>query len=341
MLRASLPQPAAVLSYWPGSPPFPTAKESNHHVRRLQRLLHGEFVGQPLLRAPDSEQPLRVSPPTLGARRRGATDSPDPRRAPPRGVHHAVPVSAATWRRHRPGAAQDRPARGAVDRRRAVPHGPDQHRPPTRGPVARHSQPERLGGDADHRAAASALAVPQVQRHPPVLLPGGGGRDRNLAHRGGSEESCESDHEPPPESGRGKSRRESGSCAPRAQDGHGSREDDGHGHADRLADDQRREAPQQPAVHARVPGRDPRDHHPRPFAGAPAQRPGRLLRETRADPQRDAPGPQPGQDRDHQLPRVQAAGARIAAEGEQGAAEGPDRRPLRRPRRPRGRCCSG
>ena len=45
-------------------------------------------------------------------------------------------------------------------------------------------EPERVAGHARDRPPAPALAASQVQRHPPVLLPGRGRRDGHLAHRG-------------------------------------------------------------------------------------------------------------------------------------------------------------
>ena len=49
------------------------------------------------------------------------------------------------------------------------------------------AQPEPLGRDARDGAAPPALAAPRVRRHPAVLLPDRGGRDGDLAHRGGAE----------------------------------------------------------------------------------------------------------------------------------------------------------
>ena len=43
---------------------------------------------------------------------------------------------------------------------------------------------QRLAGDAGDGPPAPALAPPPLQRHPPLLLPGRGGRDRDLADRG-------------------------------------------------------------------------------------------------------------------------------------------------------------
>ena len=63
-------------------------------------------------------------------------------------------------------------------------------------------------------------------------------------------------------------------------------------------------APEQP-VHPRVPGGGPRPHHQGPPAGAANQRPVQLLPEPGAGPRRHAPGPGKGQDRRHQLPRLQ------------------------------------
>ncbi len=52
------------------------------------------------------------------------------------------------------------------------------------GRVAGLAQSQPMAGHAGNGPPASALAASQVQRHPPVLLPGGGGRNRDLADRG-------------------------------------------------------------------------------------------------------------------------------------------------------------
>ena len=85
------------------------------------------------------------------------------------------------------------------------------------------------------------------------------------------------------------------------------RQDHRHGHAHRVADRQRGAPSRQPEVHARIPGGHPGSHHPRPPAGAPAERPGQLLPKPRAGAGRPARRPGPRQDRHHQLPRLHAA----------------------------------
>ena len=105
-----------------------------------------------------------------------------------------------------------------------------------------------------------------------------------------------------------------------AEAGHRRRQDDRHGDDHRLADDQRRPAPQQQALHARLP-RDHAWHHSQgPPARPAAQRPRRLLRQPRARAPRDARRPQAGAHRHHELPRLQAAGEAGDLQGRSGAA---------------------
>ena len=113
-----------------------------------------------------------------------------------------------------------------------------------------------------------------------------------------------------------------GSRAAGAEARHRRREDHRHGDDHRLADDRRGAPAGQPAVHARLPGGDPRRDDPRPAAGAPAERSGQLLREPRAGAERHAPRPGAGEDCRHQLPRVPAARDAAAVEGRPRPAPG-------------------
>ena len=85
---------------------------------------------------------------------------------------------------------------------------------------------------------------------------------------------------------------------------HGQDGRDGDAH--RLADAQQAAQPAGQAVRRRLPGRGARHHHPRPAAGAAAVRPRQLLPRARPRPARPGRRPGPGQDRHHQLPRLQA-----------------------------------
>ena len=67
--------------------------------------------------------------------------------------------------------------------------------------------------------------------------------------------------------------------------------------------------PAEQAFHARLSRRRTRPDHQRPPARPPAQRPRQLLRQPRTCSRRHAGRREPGQDRHHQLPRLQAARA--------------------------------
>src|SRR5438445_570757 len=74
-------------------------------------------------------------------------------------------------------------------------------------------------------------------------------------------------------------RRQPRADAAGSQAGHRSGQDDGHGDADRLADGERGAAAPEQALYAGLPRRHARDHDQGPPPGAPAERPGQLLRE--------------------------------------------------------------
>ena len=101
---------------------------------------------------------------------------------------------------------------------------------------------------------------------------------------------------------------ESGAGSARPEARHRRRQDDRHGHAHRLADDQRGPPPGQPSVHPWLPAGHPGLDHPRPVARAPAQRPRQLLPRPRTGAERPPGRAGPSQDRHHQLPRLHASG---------------------------------
>ena len=105
---------------------------------------------------------------------------------------------------------------------------------------------------------------------PPVLLPGRGGRDGDLARRGRAEGGAAAGA-----SSTGSTQANAGRqprpLPHRAEARDRRRQDHRHGDADRLAGDQRRPQPRLEDLLARLPDRHPRHHHPRPAAGAPCR----------------------------------------------------------------------
>ncbi len=137
----------------------------------------------------------------------------------------------------------------------------------------------------------------------PLLLPTRSCRDDHLADRGRTEASgVEGTPGSDPESQRGS---QPGAVPPRAENGHGQREDDRHGHADRLAGGQCG-APGLEGLLPRLPDRHARHHDPRPAARAAAERARQLLRDARDGAAGHAAGDPPRRDRHHQLPRLPA-----------------------------------
>ena len=108
----------------------------------------------------------------------------------------------------------------------------------------------------------AALAAPRLQRHPAVLLPGRGGRDSHLADRSRARAAQPRGTRDPRATRRRQRAGEPRACATGAQASDRRRQDDGHGDAHRLADDQRCEAADQPQFHARVSRGHPRPDHP-------------------------------------------------------------------------------
>ena len=197
--------------------------------------------------------------------------------------------------------------------------------------VAVDSGPRPVARDSGNGLAPPALAQPPselakraapLRRHPALLLPGRSGGDRNLADRG----RAGTRQRGPPISRSSRGRQRAGEPWPRpagAQARDWRRQDHGHGHAHCVADRQRGAPSRQPAVHTRIPDGHPGSHHPRPPAGAPAERPGQLLPKPRAGAGRHARRPGPRQDRHHQLPRLHAARVPRHLEGRPRPPPGP------------------
>ena len=177
-----------------------------------------------------------------------------------------------------------------------------------------------------------ALQADTTPGGPPVLLPGRGGRDGDLAARGRAEE------RPPPSLPRlaapGQRRRQPGPLPHRPEARDRRRQDHRHGDADRLAGDQRRPQPGLEDLLARLPRHHPRHHHPRPPARADAERP-RLLPRPRPRAGGHADRPRPRQGRHHQLPRLPAPRDDPARQRHPRRAQGP--RPRHRDEGDRGR----
>ena len=214
--------------------------------------------------------------------------------------------------------------------------------------MAGDSRPGPVARDSGDGSAPPALAQPPselakraapLRRHPALLLPGRSGGDRDLVDRGRA--GTRQRRPPIPRSSRGRQRAgEPRSLPAGAQARDRRRQDHGHGHAHRVASRQRGSPSRQPAVHTQIPDGHPGSHHPRPPAGAPAERPGQLLPKPRAGAGRHARRPRPCQDHHHQLPRLHAARVPRHLEGR---PLPPNRAGVRtsRPARPRARCSSG
>ena len=137
------------------------------------------FYAQPILNAPyeypgrhwELDESNRPTNRIVETRRPSAYVSPIPK-----------PAEAA-------GAATDtghgRNRQGGDIRPPAVrPDAVHQRRAASRRTAGRRLPERRLAGDAGNCAPAAALAPPRVRRHATVLLPGRGGRDRDLADGG-------------------------------------------------------------------------------------------------------------------------------------------------------------
>ena len=252
----------------------------------------------------------------------------------------------------------DRQPTGSIEERRRPAHDNVRRgrRPLRRGPAVRtlrphrgiartgrrmaRSPPEELAGHARDGAAARSLENARLPRLPPLLLPGRGRGDADLADRGGAQASRSQGARTAARAGARQRGRERRSLEGRAQARDGGRQDRRDGDDHRLADDQRGALPRQPALHARLPRRHPRHHDPRPAARAAAKRSGQLLLRARAGASGVPPHARSGAHRDHELPRLPPGANAKPFRGRPAPCwRGAEGRPGRS-RRPRARCCS-
>jgi hypothetical protein len=161
----------------PSSLEFAPDPRASSCVRRQPRHLT-------LLRPADPQLPVRDPHASLGTRQRGAAHGPRSRR----GVGSSSPRSP-----NRRSKGVQKQSEIVFDEGKGLSTKEQQYDPTVHHQrwSARRSttwrqdpEPSRLAGHARDRPPAPALAPPQVQRHPPVLLPGRGRRDRHLADRG-------------------------------------------------------------------------------------------------------------------------------------------------------------
>ena len=206
-----------------------------------------------------------------------------------------------------PGGIGTRPRRRAVDRRAGIQSDPDHQRNSRlRRSLAQPAEPQPMAGDAGDGAAAPALAASSIREPQPVLLPDRGGRDRDLARRGGfrSRGGRRQDLDAHPRRQQGGEPR---AIAHRAEARDRCRQDDGHGDADRLADGQRGAPSRQPQLLARLPGHHAGHHDQGSVARAAAERSEQLLPRARTRADRHARRHRARQDRHHQLSRLPPA----------------------------------
>ena len=170
------------------------------HARRVEPAPLPAVVSSPGEETPAMtaffEKPILNSPyveprDALGARRRRPPDRPD-RPAPAQGrAGLADPEAEAPERQGPAGELRARHRPRALDGGAGIQPNPDHQRPaPGDRTLAGAAEPRAVAGDAGHRDAAAALARAPGRRDaagPPVLLPGRGGRDRDLARRGRAE----------------------------------------------------------------------------------------------------------------------------------------------------------
>ena len=298
---------------------------------------------QRVLRTPDPQLPLRVparhweldehgpADPARSSRRAAAPSS--SRRSPSR-------RSARSRRRSRT-LVFDEGKGLSTEEQQYDPTPIINERPPAGRPVAGAAESQPVAGDAGNGAPAPALAAPPVQRHPPLLLPGRGRRDRHLADRGRAQRRQGRQAVPRP-SGQRQQRRQPGADAPGAEAGHRRRQDHRHGDAHRLADRSMPSAARSSKTFTRgflvvTPGLTINDR----LRVLQPNDPDSYYQSRELVPERHARRPGAGQDRHHQLPRLQAARAhasspRAAASLLQGRGER-----ARTRSKPKARCSSG
>ena len=163
-----------------------------------------------------------------------------------------------------------------------------------------------MGRDARHSAPSQLLAQPSVSGGAPILLSGGGGRNRHLADGSGP-------HQTPirPYLGtrsRGQRASQSRTAPPRHEDGDRCGQDHRDGDADRMAGGERRALPHQHQFLARLSYHRAGHHDQGSPARPAAQRHRKLLPHPRTCSRRHAGRHQQGQDRHHQLPRAPTQG---------------------------------
>ena len=210
---------------------------------------------QSILRPPDPELPLRAASAALGAGRstgsrrrrfsRRAAAPSSSRRSPSRRSARAPPPQEEIVFDEGQGAFDEGAAvRPDLDHQRSA---------PACGPLAGLAQSQSVAGYAGDGPPPAALAASRFQRHPPLLLSGRSGGNGHLADRGRAAlQDRQAPARPPRQRQPG---RQSRADAPRAEARHRRRQDDRHGDAHRLADDQRGAPPRQQALHARLSGR--------------------------------------------------------------------------------------
>ena len=163
---------------------------------------------------------------------------------------------------------------------------------------------EGVSGDGP---AAEALAPPRVPGHPALLLPDRSGGNSDLAHGSGTGDR-QARQRRAGEAGKRQRRSQPGAVADGTEAGHWRRQDHGDGHADRLANHQRRPPSGEQPLHQGIPGGGAGAHDSRPPTGADAERHRELLQADGAGAAGSGSGAGQGPDRDHQLPRLPQTG---------------------------------
>jgi len=187
--------------------------------------------------------------------------------------------------------------------------------------LAQPAEPQTVAGDAGDRLAARPLAPSSIREISAVLLSDRGGRDGDLARRGGLRSRGGGRQDLDAHPGR-KQGGEPGAVAHGAQARDRRRQDDGYGDADRLADRESGAPFGQPEVLARLPGHHTRHHDQGSAACTPAERSEQLLPRARTRAERHARRHRARQDRHHQLPRLPSAREHGRVEDRAGAIAG-------------------